>query len=122
MFLLGQLSIIGLNWLSSAFDAQLADAVYEKKRGILLFWADVPMHSFEEKPHAVCCLYSVVKKIYPAQSETLGRSCERGGDVCEDPVSLRQIVTSSAIIHLVEGFLKVGHIACLIFCWNTVLP
>ena len=71
------------------------------------------MDSFEEKPHAVCCLNSVVEKIYPAQSETLGRSCERG-DVCEDPVSLRQIVTSGAIILIVEGVLKVGHIACLI--------
>ena len=30
MFLLGQLSISGLNWLSRAFDAQPADAVYEK--------------------------------------------------------------------------------------------
>ena len=85
------------------------------------------MDSFEEKPHAVCCLNSVVEKIYPAKSETLGRSCERGGDVCEDPVSLRQIVTSGAIILLVsfelalEGFLKVGHMACLIFCWNTEL-
>ena len=69
------------------------------------------MDSSEEKPHAVYCLNSVVKKIYPAESETLGRSCERGGDVCEDPVSLRQIVTSGAIILIVEGFLKVGHIA-----------
>ena len=51
----------------------------------------------------------------------------RGRDVCEDPVSLRQIVTSGAIILLVsfelafEGALKVRHVACLIFCWNTVL-
>ena len=118
MFLLGQLSISGLNWQSSAFDAKPADAVYEKKRGILLFWADVPMDSFEKKPHAVCCLNSVVEKIYPAQSETLGRSCERG-DVCEDPVSLRQIVTSGAIILLVEGVLKVRHLACLIL---RILP
>ena len=61
---------------------------------------------------------AVVEKIYPAQSETLGRSCERG-DVCEDPVSLRQIVTSGAIILIVEGVLKVGHIACLIL---RILP
>ena len=53
-------------------------------------------------------------KRYVAQSGTQGRSCERGGDVSEDPVSLRQIVTSGAIILIVEGFLKVGHIACLI--------
>ena len=57
-------------------------------------------------------------KRYGAQSGTLGRSCERG-DVCEDPVSLRQIVTSGAIILIVEGVLKVGHIACLIL---RILP
>ena len=66
-------------------------------------------------------------KRYVAQSGTQGRSCERGGDVSEDPVSLRQIVTSGAIILLVsfelalEGVLKVRHVGCLIFCWNTVL-
>ena len=66
-------------------------------------------------------------KRFAAKRGTLGRSCERGGDVCEDPVSLRQIVTSGAIILLVsfdialEGVLKVRHVGCLIFCWNTVL-
>ena len=118
MFLLGQLSISGLNWLSSAFDAKPADAVYEKN-GAYCYSGQMSPWTLLRKSHMQFAVVAVVEKIYPAQSETLGRSCERGGDVCEDPVSLRQIVTSGAIILIVEGVLKVGHIACLIL---RILP
>ena len=119
MFLLGQLSISGLNWQSSAFDAKPADAVYEKN------WE---LNSGQMSPWTLlrksCQQFAACTQML--KCETLGTSYERGG-VCEDPVSLRQIVTSGAIILLVsfelalEGVLKVRHVSCLIFCWNTVL-
>ena len=92
---------------------------FKRKNGAYCYSGQMSPWALLRKSHMQFAAWTQLLKRCPAQSETLGRSCERGGNVCEDPVSLRQIVASGAIILLVEGFLKVGHIACLIL---RILP